>query len=195
MATCSTTDVVCNALVYSQSIPSFVAVGCTAASYVTYNPIYFVYGLFLWVCQVVLWSFQIYFEMMRPVPFSAQYAFPSIEAFYVSSLCTIIIIYSALYGVRRGWSIWLALFILFVAPCFVLVFFQMHVFWQVLFSILLGSVVTMGFTLVLWLMLADALLYLQFSPPLSWMGFYGSTGWFEGNPDMMKRHTEIASAM
>jgi membrane-associated phospholipid phosphatase len=194
MATCSPTSLTCNALLYSQQVPAMVTAGCTALSWYSYNPVFFVYGFFLYGCQAVLWAGQSYFAMMRPVPFSTQYAFPSIEAFYVASVATAVLIYAGLFERRQGWIIWGTLFLLIVAPSFVLVFFGMHAWWQVLLSLLLGSVCTMAFIYILWLNLYQTLMYLQFVPPLSWMGFYGSTDWFRTNEALYQEHLELEKA-
>jgi hypothetical protein len=194
MATCSTTDLVCNAVVYTQQMPAMVAAGCTALSWYTYNPMFFIYGFFLWACQVVLWASQAYFLMMRPVPFSAQSAFPCIEAFYVSAVTTTILVHCALFRRRQGWFLWGCLFLVVVAPCFVLVFFQLHTWWQVCISLLIGSIASMCFTFIYWLNLYQTLLYLQFVPPLSWFGFYGCTDWFKHDETMMAEHLRLSHA-
>lgn len=193
MSTCSSTNLVCNALVYSQQLPSMVAAACTALSWYTYNPVFFVYGFFLWACQTVLWASQSYFAMMRPVPFSSQSAFPSIEAFYVAAVTTSILMNAGLFRRQtQSWLLWLCLFLLVVAPSFVLVFFQMHTWWQVGMSLLLGSVAAMGFMMVYWMYLYETFMYLQFVPPLSWLGFTGVTDWFAHDEALYARHMQLA---
>ena len=89
---------------------------------------------------------------------------------------------------------WGCLFILTVAPSFVLVFFGLHAWWQVCLSLLLGSVAAMGFSFIYWLNLYQTLMYLQFVPPLSWMGFYGSTDWFKNDAVLYAEHLALARA-
>jgi len=194
MSTCSATGLTCNALLYSQQMPAMVAAACTALSWYTFHPLFFIYGFFLWACQAVLWAAQSYFAMMRPVPFSSQYAFPCVEAFYVAAVSTSILMHAGLFRRRQGWLMWGCLFLLVVAPSFVLVFFGLHVWWQVCLSLLLGSVAAMVFSFVYWLNLYQTLMYLQFVPPLSWMGFYESTDWFKHDPVLYAEHLALARA-
>jgi hypothetical protein len=144
------------------------------------------FGLFLWFVQgVVLWPMQVYVNVMRPPPFNTQYAFPSIEGFYVAALVTVIIVRHVLWGWRIGKSTWL-MCIFFVGSVGVtLAFFRLNAWWQVLMSMVLGADVAFIYIWMEWLFMRRAIVILQHVPPLSWLGFDNNTTWCACDPELL----------
>jgi hypothetical protein len=144
------------------------------------------FGLFLWLAQAfILWPLQIYVNTMRPPPFQEQYAFPSIEGFYVAALVTVIIVRHALWGWRIGKSMWLMCIFSVASVSIILAFFRLNVWWQVLMSMILGADVAFIYIWLEWLFMRHAIVSLQFFPPLSWLGFDTNMTWCASDPRLL----------
>lgn len=111
-----------------------------------------IYGVYLHFWQLILWAFQVNWQIMRPHPSCAHihtYAFPSQEAFYVAALSTLIILYSYLWRIPMAILTWLFIYTLIMGVPAVLVFFQYNRPWEILISMILGIVATVPFVLVI----------------------------------------------
>ena len=179
--------------IYTQAFPWFIAAGFTGVTALTGWAFFAFLGVYMALAQYFVWPFQAAFNRGRnpllcPVG-QSQYAFPSVEAFYVASLLTLVIFYVIAYRGRPGAISWVSLFILILAAPFVLLFFGFNEWWEVLFSALLGVVFTCAFMIHMWLFWGPAIPYLETVPPFSTFSYNDDFGWALGGKRQKERYS------
>jgi hypothetical protein len=161
-----------------QWLPLLVAAGLTGVSAVTGAMFFATIGVWLWIAQYLLWPLQTYFNTLRPSVMcqtgQSMYSFPSIEMFYVTSVVVIVVFYTIAYKGRPGWMSWVCLFLLFVVPAVVLCFFQMNVWWEVLFSAAAAIVLNVWFMSAIYVFISPIAPLFEVILP---MGYNDNHGW------------------
>ena len=181
MSACVLDGTVGQILVYTQTLPLLIGAGFTALTTVT-GSLYFLFlGGYLWIAQYMLWPFQAYVNQNRspylcPIG-SAVYQFPSIEAFYVFAIGTMVIMYIILYKANHGFMTWGTLAFWFLIPAGVLVFFQMNTWQEVLYSAAIAVVMTVTFMIHMWLFVDPCIPFLETMPPFSTFSYSDDYGW------------------
>lgn len=178
--------------IYTQAFPWFVAAAFMGVTAITGWSFFTFLGLYMAIAQYFLWPFQAAFNRGRnpllcPVG-QSQYAFPSVEAFYVASLLTLVLFYVIAYRGRPGILSWASLFLLTIAAPFVLLFFEFNVWWEVLISALFGVVFTGGFMVLMWLFWGPAIPYLETIPPFATFSYNDDAGWGLGGKTQRERY-------
>jgi hypothetical protein len=168
-------------LIYTQTLPLLIGAGFTALTTIT-GSLYFAFlGGYLYVAQYILWPFQAYINQNRPFYLcpigSAVYQFPSIEAFYVFAIGTMVIMYIILYKANHGFMTWGTLAFWFLIPAGVLVFFQMNTWQEVLYSAAIAVVLTVTFMVHMYLFIDPCLPFLETVPPFSTFSYSDDYGW------------------
>lgn len=178
--------------IYTQAFPLFIAAGLAGVTALTGWQFFAWLGLYLYVSQFFVWPFQAAFNrgrnpMLCPIG-QSQYAFPSVEMFYAASILTLVLFYVIFYRGRPGVLSWLSLTLLLLGGPFVLLFFEFNVWWEVLFSALLGVVFTGFFMVMVWLFLGPAIPYLEVIPPFSTFSYNDDPGWALGGASQKERY-------
>jgi len=162
------------AFAWTQVLPTLISLNLSLMSLVTSQIMFFFFGLYLQGMQLILWIFQSYFQYLRPNPICQvyhSYAFPNIEMFYALALVTFVIAYGFYWDYAHSWLVWLFLYIVAFAPPIILVWFSYSLWWEVVFSGLLGVGFTWIFVLTLKLYIAPILPYLLNSNLAWWLGY------------------------
>lgn len=178
--------------IYTQTAPLLFAAAFTGVTAITGWVFFSFLGIYLLIAQYFLWPFQQAFNRGRnpllcPVG-QSQYAFPSIEMFYVSCILTMVVFYVIVYRGRPGVVSWLSLALLLIAAPFVLVFFEFNVWWEVLFSALFGIVFTGAFMAHMYLFFGPSIPYLETIPPLATFSYNDDSGWALGHSKLRERY-------
>lgn len=173
---CFYVDVGSTSVAWTQVLPTLITLSLTINGWRKRGHEFFptLFGFYLHVWQIALWVFQVHFNMIRPHPYCAQYetyVFPSQEAFYAAALAFFIVSYGVLWKYPLSWLTWALLWLLVVAPPFILLFFLYNTWWELLFSLLLGAVVTFLFVLVIRVYITPQLPYILLHNPMRWMGY------------------------
>ncbi len=162
-----------------QWLPLLVAASLGGVSWVTGSVFFFVIGTWLWLSSYLLYPLQTYFNTLRASVMcqtgQSMYSFPSIEMFYIASVVTIVVFYAIAYKGRPGWFSWACLFFLFAIPAVVLCFFQLNVWWEVLWSALAAVVLNVAFMSAIYIFVSPNVPYLEVILPL---GYNDDHGWF-----------------
>lgn len=108
----------------------------------------------LWLCtwQLSLYLFQYGLSWVRPNPFNLTgiyYGFPSEIGFYVGFGATFVIGIAVVLNIAFNWIYWAGLFVVVIGPAIVLCWFEFNVWFEVLFSMLLGSAITILFLVIM----------------------------------------------
>ena len=159
---------------WTQMIPAIVGLVCTVLTTATHQPLYFVFSLFLYVPQIVLWNFQAYFQVDMPDPVCQTYhswAFPSIPAFYVGICVAIFFTISLLWKKFHSWIVWLAFYLLGLFPPLLLIWFGYNRWWEALFSFGLGAGMGVAFGFAFRYYVTPVMPYLQHHFPLKHFGY------------------------
>jgi hypothetical protein len=165
MSACILDGTVGQLLVYTQTLPLLIGAGFTAMTTIT-GSLYFAFlGGYLFVAQYFMWPIQAYINQQRS-PYlcpmgSAVYQFPSVEAFYVFAIGTMVIMYIILYKGNHGVVTWGTLAFWFLIPAGVLVFFQMNTWQEVLFSAGLAVGLTAIFMVHMFMFIDPCLPFLE----------------------------------
>jgi hypothetical protein len=165
MSACILDGTVGQLLVYTQTLPLLIGAGFTAMTTIT-GSLYFAFlGGYLFVAQYFMWPIQAYINQQRS-PYlcpmgSAVYQFPSVEAFYVFAIGTMVIMYIFLYKGNHGVVTWGTLAFWFLIPAGVLVFFQMNTWQEVLFSAGLAVGLTAIFMVHMFMFIDPCLPFLE----------------------------------
>jgi hypothetical protein len=136
---------------YTQLIPIFFLITMGVLKMVTYNCIWFMFGMWLYLPQFVLWSFQLYFQYIRPNPICAIYqsfAFPSIETFYLGICIGLFVVWTITYEIDQSWMIWTVIYCVGIVVPGILIYTQYNVWWETLFSFLFGFIISWMFVIV-----------------------------------------------
>lgn len=130
------------------------------------------YAGYLMFVQLLLYILQASFNVEQSDPYCPQlkyWAFPSLEAFYTSSLTTYIVGFCFFWGITLSETYWVFLFVVLVAPPSVLVWFTYISWTNVLVSECLGIGTTLLFLCVLRYFILDELSYMLHTAPWTWM--------------------------
>jgi len=131
------------------------------------------YGLYLHAWQYVLWVFQNHFAVPRPDPYCGAlqtYAFPSQEGFYIAALIAFVVTYTFLWNIGLPWAYWAFFWVFLAALPGALVWFQYNLWWEVLFSMALGTVVSGAYVIVFRVYLLESVPLLLHQAPWRWLG-------------------------
>lgn len=155
-------------------IPIFVfAAGITKRNGKWGNQIMMVwFGKWLLVVQLILYIFQVRFNLQRPDPYCPEiltFAYPSTAGFYVASGVTYIVGFSFLWNVVLSWVYWVTVLCLFALVPSVLVWFVYNTWYEVLMSVLVGIITTLAFLLWVRFYLLDMVPFLLQQAPWTWL--------------------------
>jgi len=181
--------------VHLQELPLLIGAGLTAITYFTGSPFFAAAGFYLYIMSWFLYPFQTYFNITRnpllcPLG-SAAYEFPSMEAFYITSLVTMVIWYRILFKGRPTKLAWGGVFLAFAIPTTALLFFQFNVWYEVLMSAGIAVFTTSVFMLHMAYMWSDSLPYLEHVPPCSTFGYKDDLGWAERDDSYHEKRQEL----
>lgn len=168
-------------LIMLQELPLIIGAGFCGITYMTGNIFFALCGGYLFLMSYMLWPIQAYINESRnpylcPIG-SAAYQFPSMEAFYISSIVTMVVCYAIFFKGRPSKLGWGLLFIVFAGVAFVLCFFQFNVWQEVLMSSGIGIVCTLIFMVHMAYMIAPCIPYLEHIPPFSTFGYCDDLGY------------------
>jgi hypothetical protein len=159
---------------WTQSIPLLVGLCCTVLTIATGEAVYFLFALYLYIPQWIVWCFQYYFQYVRPNPVCQLYhtwAFPSMEAMYVGAIVGALFTYAYFWRVDHGWITWLFFFLFATIPPIVLINYEYNRWWEVLFSLGFGALSSVLFVVVLWFFVKPKISYLKLHFPFYIMGY------------------------
>lgn len=181
MSACVLDGTVGQLLIYTQTLPLLIGAGFTFMTTVTGSLYFFCLGMYLFAAQYFMWPIQAYINQQRspylcPIG-SAVYQFPSIEAFYVFAIGTMVIMYIILYKGNHGWVLYGSLAFWFLVPAGVLVFFQMNTWQEVLYSAGLAVALTAIYMVHQYLFIDPCLPFLEAVPPFSTFNYSDDHGW------------------
>jgi len=169
---------------YTQLIPLIATLGFGMMTLVSKNDIWFVFGLWLYLPQYMVWSFQRYFSYVRSDPVCSlyqAYAFPSMESFYYGVIIGIFLWYTIYFQIEQTWFVWLLLYLFVIAIPLILVYTAYNVWWEILFTALFGMVTCYVYILIIRNFFMPKAHYLQNHFPLYHLGFLN-----ESNPKFVK---------
>jgi len=159
---------------WTQMVPVILTLCLSLLTAATSEPVYFMFGLYLWIPQYVVWVFQYYFQSIRPDPVCQLYqtwAFPSTEAMYIGAIIGFFIAFSYGWEKAQSWSVWLMIYVFGVVPPFILVYVQYNRWWEVAFSMGFGFLSSVMFAVVLRVFIRPNMAYLQAHFPFSTFGY------------------------
>jgi len=159
---------------YTQLLPAIATLGFGLMTLVTNNDIWFVFGLWLYLPQYMVWSFQRYFSYVRSDPVCAMYqayAFPSMASFYYGVILGIFLWYTILFKIQQTWFVWLLMYIFGITIPAVLMYTGYNVWWEILFSSLFGILSCYVYIIVLRWFFKPKSHYLQNYFPLYHLGY------------------------
>ncbi len=160
---------------YTQLIPMFFMVVMAVVKMLTYNCIWFIYGLWLYLPQFILWVFQRYFQYVRPDPICSLYqsfAFPSIEAFYIGIIVGLFVVWTIVYEVDQSWFVWVCVYTFGLVFPGILIFTTYNVWWETMFSALFGFFISWMFVIVVKQFMQPYINYLLHAFPLWHFGYH-----------------------
>lgn len=155
---------------WTQMVPLILTLCLTILTAATSEPVYFLFGLYLWIPQYIVWVFQYYFQSIRPDPVCQLYqtwAFPSTEAMYIGAIVGFFIAFSYGWDKAQSWTVWLMIYIFTLVPPVILVYVGYSRWWEVAFSMALGFVSSVLFAVVLRYFIRPNMMYLQAHFPFS----------------------------
>lgn len=159
---------------WTQMVPLVITLFLSLLTTATGEPVYFLFGLYLYVPQYIVWCFQYYFQSIRPDPVCQLYhtwAFPSMEAMYIGAIIGFFIAYTYGWSVDQSWIVWLMIYLFGIVPPFILVYVQYNRWWEVAFSMGFGLLSSVMFAVVLRLFIKPRMAYLQSHFPFSTFGY------------------------
>lgn len=159
---------------WTQSVPLIVTVCLALLSMATNEAVYFLFGLFLYVPQHIVWCFQQYFQMIRPDPVCQIYhtwAFPSIECMYIGAIVGFFVAYTIAWGINHPWLMWLMVYLLGIVPAATLWLSGYNRWWEIVFSWVFGFLSSIFFGMILRLFIRPMMPYLRLSFPLLTLGY------------------------
>lgn len=163
-----------SALAWTQVLPTLISLSLSLLTFFNCQVLFLYLGVYLHAFQLLLWSIQLALRIDRPDPICQEYhtySFPSIESFYIAALVTFLIGYSVFWNVRQKWSLWLTVFIFFIVPPTVLVFFSFNVWYEVVISLGIGVIATFLFIIFLYVYIQENSPYYLNIFPLNWIGY------------------------
>jgi hypothetical protein len=159
---------------YTQLIPLMFIITMTVVKMITSNCIWFIFGIWLYLPQYILWCFQRYFFYIRSDPICASYqsfAFPSIESFYLGVVIGLFITWTIMYQVDQSVFVWCIVYTLGIVVPGILIFTGFNVWWETLFSVLFGFLMSWLFVFVTNRILQKHVKYLVHFFPLWHFGY------------------------
>ena len=130
------------------------------------------YGGWISLLQLILLIVQTSMNRMRPDPYCPMmlsYAYPCIEAFFVSSLTTFIAGFTFIWNIHLPWVYWTVVFTVLSGPPMILVWFQYSTWSEVLVSTCIGIVTSIMFLLWYAFVVVPKLPFLLCQAPFTWM--------------------------
>jgi hypothetical protein len=161
----------------TQMVPTAVTCGLTLLTAATGEPVYFFFGLYLYIPQGFTWVFQYYFQWIRPNPVCQAYqtwAFPSTESMYVGAFIGAFVSFVWAYQIYHTWTIWFIIYLVGIVPPFILVYMQYNIWYEVVMSMALGLVAGILFSVVMRNFVRPKMPYLMLHFPL-WICGYKDT--------------------
>lgn len=159
---------------WTQMVPIILTLCLTVLTAATSEPVYFMFGLYLWVPQYIVWVFQYYFQSIRPDPVCQLYqtwAFPSTEAMYIGAIIGFFVCFSYGWNKAQSWMVWLMIYLFGIVPPFILVYVQYNRWWEVAFSMGFGFLSSVLFAVVLRYVIRPNMVYLQAHFPFATFGY------------------------
>ncbi len=150
---------------WTQLLPLIVTLFC----------IYFLYGLYLYIPQLMLWFFQDYYKIDRPNPICQlyhTYAFPSLEAMYMGSLLGAFFTYAYYWKTEQSWMSWLCIHICGSAVPLILIYSGYNRWDEVLISMGVGFLFSMVFIISVRLFIRPNIQYLHLHFPFYQFGYH-----------------------
>lgn len=149
-------------------VPFIVTIFTMLITMVTHESIFAIYGFYLWIPQLLIWNFQVYFGRIHANPICQQYhtfAFPSNEAFYIFAILGSFFTYAYYVPSEQSWFSWLLLYCISAAGTLILIYMQYNYWWEILFSGLVGYVFGAAFIIVCRYFIKPKIRYLNFHFP------------------------------
>lgn len=140
----------------------------------------FSFGLYIFFWQFVLYALQAGLHMQRPDPFCPILmtdGFPSSAAFHTAVGGSLIFMLSWMLDFALSWMSYLWLGGWFLVPPFVLLWFGFNTWQEIVISLCLGVLATLGYFLVLRYYLVELMPYILNSAPWTW--FYCLDTWVQ----------------
>lgn len=163
-----------SALAWTQVLPTLISLSLSLLTFFDCQVLFLYLGVYLHAFQLVLWSVQLVLRIDRPDPICQEYhtySFPSIESFYVAALTTFFLGYNVFWNKHQKWSVWGAVFAVFVIPPVILVFFSFNVWYEVVISLGIGVIATFLFIIFLYIYIQENSPYYLNIFPLNWIGY------------------------
>jgi hypothetical protein len=159
---------------WTQMVPTIVTLMLSAITAVSGEIVFFLFALYLYIPQYIVWVFQYYFQQVRPDPICQlyhTYAFPSTESMYIGAILGAFVSFAATWQVYHSWFVWLCLYLFALVPPLVLVYTQYNQWWEVLFSMVFGGFAGVMFTAVMRNFFRPKAAYLRVHFPFYTMGY------------------------
>ena len=149
-------------------IPLLVTLFTMLVTMVTHESIFAIFGFYLWIPQLVIWSCQSYFQSIRPNPICQQYhtfAFPSNEAFYTFAIIGAFFTYAWYVPSGQSWVTWLLVYIFGSVVPLILIYIQYNRWWEILFSSAFGYACGAAFIVACRYFIKPKICYLNYHFP------------------------------
>ena len=176
-------------------VPTMITLFLSLLTSATGEPLYFIFGLYLYIPQYIVWVFQYYFQAERPDPVCQLYhtwAFPSTESMYIGAIIGFFVAFSYGWEKDQSWIVWLMIYLFGIIPPFILVYTQYNVWWEVLFSMVFGFLSSVMFAVVLRLFIRPKMAYLQAHFPFSTFGYHDELVCDDTDRDCVKIEASLA---
>jgi len=178
MSTCAYPSIVAQVYEGTHLLPWLVPLAVTAASFGRDKngrfgkQIMLVwYGLFLTLMQLVVYIFQNSFNTTRSDPYCVEivsYAFPSMEAYYVSALSTFITGLTYFWDIQMSWTYWTMMITFLIGPAGILIWFGYNSVPEILMSIGMGTGTTLLFLVLVRFFWREHIPFLLLQAPWTW---------------------------
>ena len=159
---------------WTRAVPLLVGLCCTVLTIATGQALYFMFALYLYIPQWIVFCFQYYFQYVRPDPICQLYqtwAFPSMEAMYVGAIVGALFTYAYFWPVSHGWISWLFFFLFAIVPPALLIYYEYNRWWEIAFSLGFGFLSSLAFVVVLKFFIKPKMPYLKLHFPFYLMGY------------------------
>lgn len=159
---------------WTQMIPIFFTVASFVLTAATNQAIYFLFAIYLFIPQYIVWCFQYYFQYERPDPICQLYhtwAFPSMESMYTGAIIGAFFTYAYYWPVYQSWVTWFFIYCFATVPPFILIYMEYNRWWEVLFSYAFGFLSSVAFMLVVKFFLKPKMYYLKLFFPFYLMNY------------------------
>ena len=162
------------AIAWAHRVPFLISGSLSLSGAITHEIIFPLLGSYLFLIHYgVVYPMQHYFNVLNSDPYCPDditWAFPNVEAFFVSSLVTFVILYALLWKHPQTWFRWGGLTVIFLIPPAILVWLNNNRLLHVALTIAVGILTTTGFTL--WLFsFRETLPFVLNLPPVMYFGY------------------------